>query len=122
MHLPRVNSVTLIIGTVPVVVRLVIMTINNTTVQALSSVSTTRPFPIPIGAILFDIDGTLVNSDPHHFQVFQELRLPQPGFNNDRPIDESFFRRYISGKGQCPNYGRLFPDWSLEQRRAGSEG
>ena len=47
---------------------------------------------IPL-AVLFDIDGTLVNSDPIRYAVFRELLLQQDGFNNNEPIDEAFFRK-----------------------------
>ncbi len=34
-----------------------------------------RPFPdlSTIKAVLFDVDGTLTNSDPLHFKAFQEI-------------------------------------------------
>ncbi|KAJ9514640.1 hypothetical protein QJQ45_028354, partial [Haematococcus lacustris] len=47
--------------------------------------------------LLFDIDGTLCNSDPLHFQAFQELLVAQ-GFNAGAPISEEFFRLHISGR------------------------
>ncbi|MEM1368305.1 MAG: HAD family phosphatase [Cyanobacteria bacterium P01_H01_bin.15] len=44
-------------------------------------------------AILFDLDGTLVNSDPIHFTIWQEL-LANYGYD----IDHTFYRRRISGR------------------------
>ena len=37
-------------------------------------------------AILFDIDGTLADSDPIHFEVFQDI-LSQEGFNQGNRIE-----------------------------------
>jgi HAD superfamily hydrolase (TIGR01509 family) len=43
-------------------------------------------------AILFDLDGTLVNTDPLHFKIWQDL-LQDFGLN----IDENFYKTRISG-------------------------
>ena len=74
-----------------------------------------------LAAILFDIDGTLVNSDPIHFAVFRELLLQQEGFNQNQPIDEAFFRKWISGRANPLITADFFPDWSVEQRQEWSE-
>jgi beta-phosphoglucomutase-like phosphatase (HAD superfamily) len=74
----------------------------------------------PVSAILFDIDGTLVHSDPIHFAVFQELLLQQDGFHNNEPIDEAFFRTWISGRANALIAADFFPDWSLPKREAWS--
>ena len=47
-----------------------------------------------IKGILFDIDGTLFDSDPVHFEVFVDLLLKE-GIG---PIDEDFFRKNIAGR------------------------
>lgn len=44
-------------------------------------------------AVLFDLDGTLVNSDPLHFAVWQEM-LAQYNLN----VDRSFYQQHISGR------------------------
>uniref|UniRef100_A0A0E0BDZ8 Haloacid dehalogenase-like hydrolase domain-containing protein Sgpp n=1 Tax=Oryza glumipatula TaxID=40148 RepID=A0A0E0BDZ8_9ORYZ len=63
----------------------------------------------PLEAILFDIDGTLCDSDPIHFCAFREL-LQQVGFNNGVPISEEFYSANISG-GHNDDLARvLFPD------------
>ncbi|CAI5522194.1 unnamed protein product [Closterium sp. Naga37s-1] len=68
-------------------------------------------------AVLFDIDGTLTDSDPLHFLAFQRM-LSDVGFDGGRPIDEAFFRTRISGRHN-PDIGRdLFPEWTEEQRTA----
>ena len=71
-------------------------------------------------AILFDIDGTLVNSDPIHFDVFRELLLKEDGFNNNVPINEEFFRKYIAGRQNALIMEDFFPQWSISQRESWS--
>ncbi|KAF2567067.1 hypothetical protein F2Q68_00028121 [Brassica cretica] len=63
----------------------------------------------PLEAILFDVDGTLCDSDPIHLIAFQEL-LQQIGFNNGVPIDEKFFIANIAGKHNSEIALVLFPD------------
>ncbi|MBW4486954.1 MAG: HAD family phosphatase [Trichocoleus desertorum ATA4-8-CV12] len=46
-----------------------------------------------LSAILFDLDGTLTNTDPIHFRAWQE-HLNQHGLT----IDETFYKTRISGK------------------------
>jgi len=46
-----------------------------------------------LSAILFDLDGTLVNTDPLHYQVWQEI-LRDYGVE----IDEIFYKSRISGR------------------------
>ncbi|KAJ0602671.1 putative HAD-like superfamily protein [Helianthus annuus] len=64
---------------------------------------------VPLEAVLFDIDGTLCDSDPIHFVVFREL-LQGIGFNGGIPIDEDFFAQNISGKLDDDIATVLFPD------------
>jgi len=73
-----------------------------------------------LSGILFDIDGTLVNSDPVHFTVFKELLLQEAGFNDNKPIDETFFRSQIAGRQNALIMQDLFPTWSLERQEAWS--
>ncbi|XP_010509171.1 PREDICTED: haloacid dehalogenase-like hydrolase domain-containing protein Sgpp [Camelina sativa] len=63
----------------------------------------------PLEAILFDVDGTLCDSDPIHLIAFQEL-LQEIGFNNGVPIDEKFFVANIAGKHNSEIAQLLFPD------------
>ncbi|MBG1243153.1 HAD family hydrolase [Nostoc sp. NZL] len=44
-------------------------------------------------AILFDLDGTIVNTDPIHYQAWQEMLL-----NYSINIDETFYKSRISGR------------------------
>ena len=69
-----------------------------------------------LSGILFDIDGTLVNSDPIHQAVFRELLLKEDGFNDNQPIDEAFFRKRIAGRQNARIMADFFPEWPLEKR------
>ena len=68
-----------------------------------------------IKGILFDIDGTLSDSDPLHFKTFQDM-LMEAGFDNGRPIDEHFFRTRISGRHNPLIVEDLFPEWTEDRR------
>ena len=70
-------------------------------------------------AILFDIDGTLVESDPIHYEVFRELLLKEDGFNDGKLIDEEFFRKWIAGRSNSLIMKDFFPQWSIENVKNG---
>ncbi|KAJ1296180.1 hypothetical protein BS78_01G279700 [Paspalum vaginatum] len=63
----------------------------------------------PLEAVLFDIDGTLCDSDPIHFCAFREL-LQQIGFNGGVPITEEFYSANISGGHNDDLARALLPD------------
>lgn len=44
-------------------------------------------------AVLFDLDGTLANTDPIHLKVWREILEPY-GYD----VDETFFQNHISGR------------------------
>ncbi|RLM54665.1 haloacid dehalogenase-like hydrolase domain-containing protein Sgpp [Panicum miliaceum] len=69
---------------------------------------------VPVQAVLFDIDGTLCDSDPLHHVAFQELLL-EIGYNNGVPIDDEFFIKNIAGRSDAEAAQNLFPDWELEK-------
>lgn len=69
---------------------------------------------VPVEAVLFDIDGTLCDSDPLHHVAFQEMLLAI-GYNNGVPIDEEFFIKNIAGRSDVEAAQNLFPDWPLEK-------
>ncbi len=46
-----------------------------------------------LAAILFDLDGTIVNTDPIHYQAWQKMLL-----NYDIQIDDKFYKSRISGR------------------------
>jgi beta-phosphoglucomutase-like phosphatase (HAD superfamily) len=93
------------------IIFLIIMVASLENGRALSS--SRRPL---LSGILFDIDGTLVHSDPIHFAVFQELLLKEDGFNDNAPIDEAFFRQTIAGRQNALIMADFFPDWSTAKR------
>ncbi|XP_055819995.1 haloacid dehalogenase-like hydrolase domain-containing protein Sgpp [Solanum dulcamara] len=74
------------------------------------------PLPVdaPLKAILFDIDGTLCDSDPIHYYAFREM-LQEIGFNSGAPISEEFFIKNISGMHNDELCGVLFPDWDFKR-------
>ena len=73
-----------------------------------------------VKGFLFDIDGTLANTDPTHFEVFQELLLKEPSINGGKPIDEAFFRSKIAGRQNLLIMKDLFPSWTKEKAAAWS--
>ncbi|KAK4729423.1 hypothetical protein R3W88_022411 [Solanum pinnatisectum] len=72
------------------------------------------PVDAPLKAILFDIDGTLCDSDPIHYYAFREM-LQEIGFNGGAPISEEFFIKNISGMHNDELCHVLFPDWDFER-------
>ncbi|KAM7476208.1 hypothetical protein LguiB_023451 [Lonicera macranthoides] len=68
----------------------------------------------PLEAILFDIDGTLCDSDPIHYYAFREM-LQEIGFNGGEPISEEFFVVNISGKHNEELCGVLLPEWDFQK-------
>lgn len=69
-------------------------------------------------AFLFDIDGTLCDSDPVHFECFLELIEKFPSVKNPtrKPIDHDFFRKHIAGGSNPIIFNNLYPDLSEEER------
>jgi HAD superfamily hydrolase (TIGR01509 family) len=63
----------------------------------------------PLEAVLFDVDGTLCDSDPLHHEAFKVM-LQEIGYNNGVPIDEDFFIQNIGGKHNDDIAKFLFPD------------
>ncbi|KAL4602211.1 hypothetical protein ACB092_10G037400 [Castanea dentata] len=63
----------------------------------------------PLQAVLFDIDGTICDSDPLHHYAFREM-LQEIGFNGGVPITEEFFVQHIAGKHNDDIAKFLFPD------------
>ena len=58
-----------------------------------------------IDAILFDIDGTLIDSDPIHVAVFADL-LAEHG----QEIDEAFYLEHVHGRLNADVFAELLPD------------
>ncbi|PZO50214.1 MAG: hydrolase [Phormidesmis priestleyi] len=68
-------------------------------------------------AVIFDLDGTLTDSDKVHFQVFQEI-FAQKGM----VIDEALYRQKISGRQNAALVADFFPDLSAADTAAFSIG
>lgn len=58
-------------------------------------------------AVLFDIDGTLANTDLIHFQIWQQL-LQDYGLKIDHP----FYQKHISGRTNAAIVQDLLPQLS----------
>ncbi|MEP2533137.1 HAD family phosphatase [Shimia sp.] len=58
-----------------------------------------------IRALLFDLDGTVINSDPIHIKVFADLLAP-----HGHIVDEAFYAKNILGRTNANIFGDLAPD------------
>ncbi|CAM6086005.1 unnamed protein product [Calypogeia fissa] len=67
-------------------------------------------------AILFDVDGTITDSDPLHFQAFQEI-FQQAGFQGGAPMTKDYFLKQISGKLNTVIAFESFPELSEDERQ-----
>ena len=63
-----------------------------------------------LSAILFDLDGTLANTDPLHFKIWQEIFV-QYGINCDR----SFYQEYVSGNTNERLIAQVLPHLSAAE-------
>lgn len=66
--------------------------------------------------LLFDIDGTLFDSDPHHYRAFRELLV---GYGIT--LTEDMFQTQITGRQNAQITAELFPGWTSDQRAAFSD-
>lgn len=64
-------------------------------------------------SLLFDLDGTLVDSDALHLRAFAEV-LRGAGV----VVDEAYYRSHIAGRANDPIIAEAFPTASWEQRIA----
>lgn len=69
--------------------------------------------PLALRALLFDIDGTLADTDPLHFQAWAAL-LREHGLN----IDEAFYRAKISGRLNPDIVAELLPQLPAQEAKA----
>lgn len=60
-------------------------------------------------ALLFDLDGTLLHSDPLHYEVFAEMFAER-----GRPITETFYLEEIHGTHNSESFPHLFPGEDAE--------
>ena len=65
------------------------------------------PSVCPFKAIVFDLDGTLTNTDPLHFRIFQQM-LGERGIS----VDEAVYQRQISGRTNEAIVKDFFPFFS----------
>ncbi len=63
-----------------------------------------------VKAVLFDLDGTLANTDPIHFQIWQTLLAP-----HGMTVDQEFYDRHISGRLNPDIVRDLLPQFSVEE-------
>jgi HAD superfamily hydrolase (TIGR01509 family) len=57
------------------------------------------------GALLFDLDGTLIHSDPLHLKVFADMYAAR-----GRQIDEAYYLSHIHGRRSEVTFAEAFPD------------
>lgn len=62
-----------------------------------------------LAAILFDLDGTIANTDPFHMQAWQQML-----HNYDITVDKIFYQKHISGKKNQHIVKQIFPELSPE--------
>lgn len=65
-----------------------------------------------LSAILFDLDGTLANTDPLHFKIWQEI-LTEYGIDCDR----SFYQTHVSGNTNERLIEQILPQLSSEEAK-----
>ena len=65
-----------------------------------------------LAAILFDLDGTLVDTDPAHFQAWQTLLRE----DYDLEIDIDYYHRHFNGRTNAEIIGDILPRLSPAER------
>lgn len=63
----------------------------------------------PLEAVLFEVDGTLCDSDPLHHHALSQM-LQEIGYNGGVPITEEFFVEDFAGKSDADMAKFLFPN------------
>ncbi|KAK9190666.1 hypothetical protein WN943_019274 [Citrus x changshan-huyou] len=61
----------------------------------------------PLEAVLFEVDGTLCDSDPLHHHALSQM-LQEIGYNGGVPITEEFFVEDFAGKSDADMAKFLF--------------
>jgi HAD superfamily hydrolase (TIGR01509 family) len=65
---------------------------------------------MPLRALLFDLDGTLIDSDARHFEAFRRVSVPY-----GIVFDEAFFLRHMSGHTNAEACAALYPSLSAAE-------
>lgn len=63
-----------------------------------------------LAALIFDLDGTLVDSDPYHLRAFREM-----GARTGIDVDEEYFLQHISGRSNGEICAGLWPAASEDE-------
>jgi HAD superfamily hydrolase (TIGR01509 family) len=64
-----------------------------------------------LAALLFDVDGTLADTDPFHVRAFERHLAP-----HGVSVDEAFYRARISGRTNAAIFADLFPESTPQER------
>lgn len=67
--------------------------------------------------VLFDLDGTLCDSDPIHHAVFEELFVNHGVINAGECLTKEMFAEHIAGRTNKDIFGHFFPSKSEAERR-----
>ncbi|SLN10710.1 Fructose-1-phosphate phosphatase YqaB [Pseudoruegeria aquimaris] len=59
---------------------------------------------MPVRALLFDLDGTMLHSDPIHVEVFAEMLAP-----HGIAVDEAFYNAHIHGRLNADIFAEFMP-------------
>ncbi|OSX72816.1 hypothetical protein BU14_0403s0019 [Porphyra umbilicalis] len=69
-----------------------------------------------LSAVLFDMDGTLVAGDDHHFEAYADTLLEmEPQFNGGKRITREFYNTRMSGRQNPVLLKEIMPDVSPER-------
>ncbi|CAM9262174.1 unnamed protein product [Discosporangium mesarthrocarpum] len=75
--------------------------------------------PSTIKGILFDMDGTLTDSDVLHYEAYRETLLQVvPQFNEGKPITRGYYNEWMSGNSNPTIVSKLVPDMPAEEQTA----
>mgnify|MGYP000485207185 CR=1 FL=1 len=69
--------------------------------------------PSSRGTLIFDLDGTLVETDPTHLAAFNDILTA----NGVPPVDQHYYNTHIIGFQNAEIFGRLFPDLTEDDHR-----